>query len=283
MTLPVFGAVLLAALLHATWNALVKGGADKAVNMAGVILGHTPAALIALMIFPLPAWESWPYLIGGIIAHFGYQVFLLRAYGKGDLSQVYPIARGSAPLIVTLVSVVGLGVVLAPVELMAVAVIALGLISMALVRRGDGSRNLPAAKLALITGCFIASYSLIDGLGARVSGSPVGFYAVLGLLNAVIFAIYLWRLDKGVIRRTFTVGLKVFFIGGTASFIAYALVIWAFTQAPIALVTALRETSIVFAVLIGVLFFKERLDLAKVAATFAVLCGAALLRFGKGG
>lgn len=283
MSLPVFAAVLLAALLHASWNALVKGGADKAVNMAGVVLGHTPAALIALLLFPLPAVESWPYLIGGIIAHFGYQVFLLRAYGIGDLSQVYPIARGSAPLMVTGVSVVALGVALAPMQLMAVAVIALGLISMALVRRGDGTRNLPAAKLALITGCFIASYSLIDGLGARVSGSPVGFYAVLGILNAVIFALYLWWQDLGVLRRMFTTGLKVFFVGGTASFIAYALVVWSFTQAPIALVTALRETSIVFAVLIGVLFFKERLDLPKVAATFAVLCGAVLLRFSKGG
>ncbi len=283
MSLPVFGAVLLAALLHATWNALVKGGADKAVNMAGVVLGHTPAALIALWLFPLPAVASWPYLLGGMMAHFGYQVFLLRAYGMGDLSQVYPIARGSAPLMVTGVSVLGLGVVLAPLQLVAVAVIALGLISMALVRSGDGTRNLPAARVALITGCFIASYSLIDGLGARVSDSPVGFYAVLGLANAVVFALYLWWRDHSVLRRTFTTGLKVFFVGGTASFVAYALVVWSFTQAPIALVTALRETSIIFALLIGVLFFKERLDLPRVLATFAVLSGAALLRFGKGG
>ena len=283
MSLPVFGAVILAALLHASWNALVKGGADKAVNMAGVVLGHTPAALIALCVFALPAWECWPYLIGGMFAHFGYQVFLLGAYDKGDLSQVYPIARGSAPLIVTGVSVLALGVALAPSELIAVSVIALGLISMALVRRADGTRNMPAARLALITGCFIASYSLIDGYGARISGSPVGFYAVLGIANAVIFALYLWVRDKAVLARTFTRGLKVFFVGGTASFVAYALVIWSFMQAPIALVTALRETSIVFALLIGVLFFKERLDLPKVLGTFAVLCGAALLRFGKGG
>ena len=114
-----------------------------------------------------------------------------------------------------------------------------------------------------------------------MSGSPVGFYAVLGLLNAMVFVLYLWRTDRSILTRTFTKGLKVFFVGGTASFVAYSLVIWAFTQAPIALVTALRETSIVFALLIGVLFFKERLDLPKVLATFAVLSGAALLRFGR--
>lgn len=281
MSPTVFTAVLCAALLHAVWNALVKGGADKRLNMACVILGHTPIALLVLYFVPLPALASWPYIIGGMIAHFGYQVFLLNAYNKGDLTQVYPIARGSAPLIVAAVSVIGLGVVLAPLEIFAVAIIALGLMSMALVRSADGTRNLPAAKLAVITGCFIASYSLIDGLGARVSGSPFGFYAVLGLLNAAIFAGYLGMTTPYVLRRIVTHGLRIFFIGGTASFVAYALVIWSFTQAPIALVTALRETSIVFALLIGVFFFRERMDLPKLIATFATLSGAALLRFAK--
>ena len=281
MSLTVFIAVICAAMLHAIWNALVKGGADKRLNMACVIIGHTPIALLVLCFVPLPAFESWPYIIGGMIAHFGYQVFLLNAYNKGDLTQVYPIARGSAPLIVAAVSVVGLGVVLAPLEILAIAIIALGLMSIALVRASDGTRNLPAAKLALITGCFIASYSLIDGLGARVSGSPFGFYAVLGLLNAGIFAGYLGMTTPSVLRRIGTHGLRIFFIGGTASFVAYALVIWSFTQAPIALVTALRETSIVFALLIGVFFFRERMSLPKLIATFATLCGAALLRFAK--
>ncbi|MGJ8617470.1 MAG: EamA family transporter [Sulfitobacter sp.] len=281
MSLLVFTAVLCAALLHAVWNALVKGGADKRTNMACVILGHTPVALLVLCFVPLPAWESWPYLIGGMLCHFGYQVFLLGAYNKGDLTQVYPIARGSAPLIVAAVSVLGLGVVLAPLELLAVAIIALGLMSMALVRQSDGTRNLPAARLALITGCFIAAYSLIDGLGARVSGSPWGFYGILALMNAFVFCIYIAITTPQVLRRVFTTGLRIFFIGGAASFVAFALVIWAFTQAPIALVTALRETSIVFALLIGVFFFRERMDLPKLIATFATLSGAALLRFAK--
>lgn len=278
MTTVVFCAVLAAAFLHAAWNAMVKGGADKRVTMAAVMLGHVPPAAIALLFVPTPSVESLPWMIAGVIAHLGYQVFLLGAYTKGDLSQVYPIARGLAPLLVTGVSVVLLGERLALVETIAVGMIAMGLMSMALLRGSDGARNAEAVKLALMTGCFIASYSLIDGYGARVSGSPIGFYAYLGAINAVLFAIYIRLRHPGVLRTMFTSALRVFFIGGTASFAAYGIVIWAFTQAPIALVTALRETSIVFAVLIGVVVFKERFDRAKVIAVAATLLGAGLLR-----
>ena len=281
MTTTVFLAVLCAALLHAGWNALVKGGADKRVNMSGVIIGHLPASLLALAVAPAPDLASWPYLLAGMACHFGYQIFLLNAYRAGDLSQVYPIARGTAPLIVAAVSVLFLGVVLAPLELAAVTIIALGLMSMALVRQSDGTRNLPAARLAVITGCFIAAYSLVDGLGARVSGSPLGFYAWLGTLNALIFAAYMRITAPGVLTQMRLSGKRVFWVGGTASFVAYAIVVWAFTQAPIALVTALRETSIVFALGIGVFFFGEKMNLPKLLATVATLSGALLLRLAR--
>jgi len=274
----VFAAVLAAAFLHAAWNAMVKGGADKRVTMAAVMLGHVPPAALALLFVDAPAWDSWPWLLAGMLAHLGYQIFLLGAYTKGDLSQVYPIARGLAPLVVTAVSVVLLGERLAALEILAVGMIAAGLMSMALLRGTDGARNTEAVRLALATGCFIAAYSLIDGYGARVSGSPVGFYAWLGSGNAVLFALYLRLRHPGVLRVTFTRALPVFFVGGTASFAAYAIVIWSFTQAPIALVTALRETSIVFAVGIGVVVFKEDLTRAKGLAICATLAGAALLR-----
>lgn len=277
----VFLAVLLAAFLHAAWNAMVKGGADKRVTMAAVMLGHVPPSMLALMFVPAPAWESWPWLLAGMLAHFGYQIFLLSAYTKGDLSQVYPIARGVAPLVVTAVSVLLLGERLALPEMAAVGLIALGLMSMALLRGTDGTRNTEAVRLALMTGCFIASYSLIDGYGARASGSPVGFYAYLGTGNAVMFALYIRLRHPGVLGKMVQSAKRVFVIGGTASFIAYAIVIWAFTQAPIALVTALRETSIVFAVLIGTLVFKERLDRVKVIAVAATLLGAGLLRLAQ--
>ena len=282
MTLTVFLAVILAAALHATWNALVKGGADKHLNMAGVVLGHAQLATIVLLVEPIPEPESWPYLLAGILLHFGYQMFLLTSYRFGDLTQVYPIARGSAPLLVAAISVLFLGVVLSSLEIIAVVIIGAGIVSLGLVRSESGARNGKAALLALTTGCFIASYSLVDGLGARLSGTPVGYYAWLGMANAAIFALYLGITKPGLLPKVTREGRVTFWIRGSASFIAYGLVMWAFTQAPIALVTALRETSIIFALAIGILFLKEKIDVPKVFSTFTTLLGAILLRFSKG-
>ncbi|MEM8750243.1 MAG: DMT family transporter [Pseudomonadota bacterium] len=281
MTLTVFIAVIGAAVLHALWNALVKGGADKDLNMAAVVIGHAPLALLLLPFAPIPAAASMPYLFAGLMLHFGYQLFLLRSYRLGDLTQVYPIARGTAPLIVAGVSVLYLGVDLRPIELLAVLIIAAGIMSMSLVRRSDGLRNGSASGFAFVTGCFIAGYSLVDGLGARAAGTAVGYYGWLTIGNALVFVIFLALRNPDVLRRLPRDGKRVFAIGGSASFIAYAIVTWAFTQAPIALVTALRETSIVFALLIGVFFLKERLNLAKVVSTMVTLFGAALLRMAR--
>jgi len=277
----VFIAVIGAALLHASWNALVKSGSDKLLGMGAVIIGHIPFAILCLMFVPAPKPESWPWLCGGIVLHTGYQFFLLHSYKLGDLTQVYPIARGSAPLLVALFSVVVLQVELARFELLAVAVIGLGILSLGLVRKNDGQRNPVAAVSALITGCFIASYSLVDGTGARLAGTSVGFYSWLSIANGIVMGLYVLAVSPGILKQLVTSHLKLFLVGGGASFIAYAIVTWAFTQAPIALVTALRETSIVFALLIGVFFLKERIDLVRVFATFTTLVGALLLRFGK--
>lgn len=281
MSLTVFLAVIFAALLHATWNALVKGGADKHLAMTAVVLGHVPIAAIAALFVPLPAMASVPYLVAGIALHVGYQLFLLYSYRLGDLTQVYPIARGSAPLLVAAISVLLLGVHLNGLELLAIAIIGAGIISLGLVRRSDGLRNGRAALFALATGGFIAAYSLVDGTGARLAGTSTGFFAWLALGNAGVFAALIALINPGTLARVPTDGRRVFLIGGSASFLAYAFVTWAFTQAPIALVTALRETSIVFALLIGVFFLRERLDLAKVASTFLTLIGAALLRYAR--
>ncbi|MEB8387166.1 DMT family transporter [Rhodobacteraceae bacterium KMM 6894] len=281
MSAGVFFAVIGAAVLHAVWNALVKGGSDKMMTMGAVVLGHVPLAVVALAFAPLPAVESLPYLAGGVGLHVGYQVFLLKSYELGDLTQVYPIARGSAPLLVALFSVLVLGVDLDPLQLLAIVIIGCGIISLTLVRRADGQRNGAAALLALITGMFIASYSLLDGMGARLAGTSLGYYSWLAIGNAILMAAYLATTSPGTLAVIATRGRRVFLVGGAASFVAYAIVTWAFTQAPIALVTALRETSIVFALLIGVFFLKERLDLVKVTATLTTLIGAALLRFVK--
>ncbi len=279
MSATVFLAVVGAALLHAAWNALVKGSADKRVTMGAVVLGHLPFAALVLPLVPAPAPASLPYLGAGIALHLSYQLFLMHAYRVGELTQVYPIARGSAPLIVALVSLAFLGVHLSQMELLAIAVIGCGILSLALVRRADGLRNGKAASLALGTGCFIAAYSLVDGYGARLAGSPLGFYGWLTIGNGLAMVLYLAATAPPVLGEIARSGRRAFLIGGGASFGAYALVIWAFTQAPIALVTALRETSIVFALLIGVFFLKERLDLVKLASTMTTLLGAALLRF----
>ncbi|MFX0545343.1 EamA family transporter [Roseovarius sp. S1116L3] len=281
MSLTVFLAVIGAALLHAVWNAAVKGGTDKKLAMGAVVVGHTPFALAAIAYAPLPNAEALPWMTAALALHMGYQLFLMRAYEMGDLSQVYPIARGSAPLIVAVVSVTALGVHLSGAELLAVAIIALGIISLAAVRRADGLRNGRAAGMALITGMFIASYSLVDGYGARIAGTSLGFYAWTALVNSLLMALYLGARYPGTLRRMAGPGRVIFVLGGGASFVAYALVTWAFTQAPIALVTALRETSVVFALLIGVFFLKERLDLAKVLATAGMLAGAVLLRIAR--
>lgn len=281
MDIIVFVAVMAAAVLHASWNVLLKNGIDKNTSMAAVVFGHMPIAVILLLFVPWPVFESWPYILAGALLHIGYQIFLKNAYHIGDLSQVYPIARGTAPLIVTVISLVFLGEELNQLELLGVVVIALGLFSLSLVRKSDGERNLKVTILAVITGCFIAGYSIVDGLGARLAGSFLGFYSVLSLLNGVGYALYIRHSSPGVIRRVFTHGKTVMLFGGGASFLAYALVIWAFTHAPIALVTALRETSIVFALMLGVFFLKEKLNLVKLLSTFITLSGAVLLKISK--
>ena len=281
MSLPVFLCVLLAALLHATWNALVKGGADKDATMTAVVLGHVPLAMALLPFLPPLDPAALPWLALGIALHLGYQLFLIAGYRIGDLTQVYPIARGSAPLIVTAVSVLFLGVALEGLQLLAIAIIGTGIMSLALVRRADGQRNVRAGAFALLTGCFIAAYSLVDGLGAREAGTALGYYGWASGGNALAFVALMAVRHRPMLLRLPREGWRIALVGGGASYVAYALVIWSFTQAPIALVTALRETSIVFALLIGVLVLGERLNLLKVASTTCTILGAALLRFAR--
>lgn len=276
-----FLAVLLAALLHATWNALVKGSSDKLLNMSAVILGHVPIAIVCIIVSPIPARASWPFILAGVGLHVAYQFALLLSYRVGDLTQVYPIARGTAPILVAAISIAFLGVQLGTAELVAVGLIGTGIVSLSLVRQQNGLRNHRAAALALLTGCFIAGYSLNDGYGARAAGTALGFYGWLTIGNALVFASIVAISKPGVLSAIPRKAKRVFVVGGLASFVAYALVIWSFTMAPIALVTALRETSIVFALLIGVVFLKERVNLAKVLATMATIVGAALLRLSK--
>ena len=278
MPLSVMLIVLLAAILHASWNFLIKQNEDKHISMTAVVLGHTPFGFAVLLFSPLPKIESLPYIVVGAMLHTGYQFFLLHSYRIGDLSQVYPLARGIAPMIVTAVSVLFLGVHLQPIELLAIVIIGCGIMTLSFIRRNDGLRNYKAASLAVVTGGFIAAYSLVDGLGARVAATSLGFYGCLSILNGIIYSIIIEITRPGIVATVIVKKTTLALSGGCASFTAYALVIWSFTMAPIAMVTALRETSIIFAVFLGVFFLKERLDFKKVFASMLTLLGAGLLR-----
>jgi drug/metabolite transporter (DMT)-like permease len=281
MTTGVFLIVLLAAVIHAAWNAAAKGSGDKLRFMTGLVLGHAPFAAAALLVAPLPSWDCWPYVVGGGLLHLGYQLFLQLSYRHGDLTHVYPLARGTAPLLTAALSVLWLGEQLSAPAWAGISIIAIGLMSLVCVRRSDGLWDARSAVSALITGCFTAGYSLADGMGARVGGTALGFYAILSLLNAAAMAglMHWWRpgMVQDVVRQSWRPAL---FAGG-ASFTAFALVVWGFTQAPIALVAALRETSVIFALLIGVLVLNERLNLLKVFAATVTTSGALLVKLSR--
>ena len=234
----VFLAVIFAALLHALWNALIKGVSDTHLSMTALQLGSLPIALATLPFVPAPTAQSWSFLAAAVLLHFGYNMFLLVSYRVGDFTHVYPIARGSAPLLVAGVSVLFLDVHLRILEVAAILLIGAGILSISLVRHSDGERNLAAAFLALVTGCFIAAYSLVDGYGVRLAGTAVGFYCWVSIINSILFATYIRVTRPGLISEIPKRARHVFLIGGNATFVAFSIVLWAFTQEPIALVRA---------------------------------------------
>ena len=278
MSISVFLAVVFAALLHASWNATVKSGGDKLVSMSAIVVGHTPLALIAIPFVPLPAPESWPFIMASALIHITYQFVLLSAYRVGDFTLVYPVARGSAPLLVTAFTIVFLSEQLTTMHLLAVLLISGGILNLGLARASDGLRNPKAAWLAVATGCCITSYSLVDGFGARAAGTSVGFYAWMTCINTALYSAIVAMRSPASLVKVFTDARGLMLLGGGASFIAYAIATWAFTQAPIALVMALRESSIIFALLIGVLFLNERFTLIKYLAIASTVAGAILMR-----
>ena len=277
MSLTVFFAVLGAALLHAAWNALIKLGDSKLSTMLVMTVVQGGMGLGLAMTMPWPGAEVWPWLVASGVFHAAYKLFLAYAYEHGDLSRVYPIARGTAPFLVLLIGALILSDRMTATEIGGVVVLGAGILAMAhgVFRSGESLRMLP---LALGSAVATAGYSLVDGLGARVAGDPVLFVAWLFALDAALFlpatlALH-GRAALSVPRRTWPPGAAA----AVASYAAYAIAVWAMTLAPIALVTALRETSILFAVLIGWLAFGERMDRGKAAAAALILAGVALTR-----
>lgn len=279
MDLNVFIAVIFAAFLHATWNGMVKSHEDKYVAVASIVLGHVPVSLIIIYFMPLPTLESLPYIITSAFIHQGYQWFLLTAYRYGDYTKVYPIARGSGPVIVTIVSLLFLGVILGRYELIGVVIVSIGILSLSF-QNSKALRNKKAIFFALLTGLFIGLYSMIDGYGARVSMSPLSYIGFSFILNALMFPFFLKFMDQpNITKRVFNKAKSLFIIGGTFSYIVYAIVVWGFTKAPIPLVSTLRETSIIFALLIGTFFLKERFTILKSISIFTIFVGVIFLKF----
>ena len=271
-------AVLAAALLHAGWNALFKLSPDKGLENTSLAIGRGVLALAALPWLPLPAPESVPWIAASVAVHVVYFWALAGAYRWGDLSFTYPIMRGGAPVLVTLAGAVVLGEVLPPAETLAVALICLGILGFAVGPRGSAAPAREALLFALGNALVIASYTLIDAQGVRLSGSALAYAMWFFVANSVVqVAIGLaWRgreVPAYVVRHWMRA-----LLGGAFTLGSYAIALWAMTQAPVALVAVLRETSVIFAAVIGALFLGERFTRRRAMATAAVLAGLLALR-----
>ena len=271
-------AALGSALIHASWNAALKGGRDRVADAFLIgVAGMLTWAVVAT-VYGAPAPAAWPYLAASVAIHLVYWYALFRAYDAGDLSHIYTLSRGSAPLLVAVGAALTAGETPPPVKMAGVALVSAGVLCV-----GASARASIAATLwALGIGVCIASYSLIDALGARAGADALVYIAwTSGLMGVPMIAYALWRKrGAGELLRAAAVapwrGIGI----GVISFAGYGLVLWAQTFAPIAQVTALRETSVVFAALIAFLFLRERLGLRRWLGAAIVALGAGLIAFG---
>lgn len=278
MDTAVFLAVLGAAVMHAGWNAIVKVGLDRFSSILLMSIMQGAMALCLLPFFAAPLAAAWPWLAASALLHIGYKLFLIRAYEHGDLSQVYPLARGTAPLIVALVGAIWLGESMTAGKTAAVAAIALGVIVMS--RSGGSLDRLPRKALlyALGTACFTASYTLVDGVGARIAETASGYVLWMFAGDALgMTGFALATRGPGALGRLLPAWRSGIAAGGL-SLGSYWIAIWAFTLAPLALVAALRETSVLFAMLIGVFLLGERANPWRWVSAGLILSGVALMR-----
>jgi drug/metabolite transporter (DMT)-like permease len=277
VTLGIFLAVLGAAFLHALWNALIKLGTSKVGGMVILSIVEVPIGLAVVLFAPPIDPAAIPWVIAAGCTHFAYKFFLTYAYDRGDLSRVYPIARGAAPMVVALVGGVFLADAVSAQEYLAISVLAGGILLMArgVFASGEDRRLLP---FALGSALATATYTLIDGMGARVSGAPVAYVAWVFVADGTFFALGMVALRGwDVIPRNWQ-AWRMGTFASAASYGAYAVSIWAMTFAPIAVVAALRETSILFAVLIGWLVFGEKMSGEKAVAALVIVAGVMLMR-----
>ncbi len=270
--------MLAAALLHAGWNALLKSapGGDPLLDMAAVVAGSSAVAIAVAPFVGFPDAAAWKFAAASTAIHFGYYITLSQAYRTGDLSFAYPLMRGTAPLLTTVLGIAFLGEWPSVQTATGIALISLGIVSIAFLRRG---RHPPAAAAwALTNAAIIGVYTLVDGAGARASNNPAAYVVWLSVLEGIPFLGWV-LLRRGpasldYLRRGWRRGLA----GGAASLAAYGIVLWAMTRAPVAAVAALRETSVLFAALIGAYWLKEGFTLPRLAGAASVVLGIAALK-----
>lgn len=267
--------ILSAALLHAVWNAIVKTAADRTTMLGLVALGQVLPAAVMIVLLPLPNAQSFPYILISSVVHWGYYYFLGRAYAHGDLGVVYPIARGVVPALVSLWAFLLLGEVLPVAVWLGILLIVAGIIlsNWRALRSGVGTS---ALVLSLCTGLCISVYSVVDGIGVRLSGDTIGYWAWGAFLHLFIAGFAGWRRRDALAHlpvRIWAVGLS----GGMVSMIAYGLVLYAKNFAPLGAVSALRETSVIFATLIGYFLLKEGNLKRRLAAAVLMALGIAMI------
>lgn len=266
--------VLFAALLHASWNAIVKSGSNKMLEAAMVAAGAGLVSVFILPFLPLPATASWPWLAASVVIHQLYFVMVAAAYHAGDMGHTYPLMRGSAPLIVALSSAPLLGEQLTVTSWVGIGLICGGILLLALHGKADKRATLIALGNALV----IAFYTLIDGTGVRLSDNAPSYVLWLHLFTGIPLLVWLWRRDTASLIAQIQARGLLMLAGGVCTVGSYGLALWAMTQAPLATVAALRETSVLFAVAISALVLREGSGMRRLATGALVVAGAATLK-----
>jgi phosphonate utilization associated putative membrane protein len=279
LTWTVMGAVLFGALLHASWNALVKSSTDKALDTAVIHLTGSILALPLLLLVGVPAPASWAFIVASVLIHIGYYWVLARAYEHGDLGLTYPLMRGTAPVLVALSAALTVGESLSPLSWAGVLAVSCGVLALGLSRHALDSPR--AVAFALTNAVVIAVYTVIDALGARASGNPLQYVVALFALDGWPFGLLVlarrgWTRAWPYAQRRAPLAA----IGAAASLGSYGIALWAMTRAPVATIAALRETSVLFAVLIGTWLLKESFTLRRAVSAAAIVAGVMALRMG---